>query len=75
MEAQPPTKDEQTTFANALDTIESVYQFSPSGVFVFVSWSHAPPELLTGRWTRPVCPARVPETLRRRVAGMPARPR
>lgn len=33
-----PTKDEQTVFANALDTIESVYQFSPAGVFVFVSY-------------------------------------
>jgi hypothetical protein len=33
-----PTKDQQTVFANALDTIESVYEFSPAGVFVFVSY-------------------------------------
>jgi hypothetical protein len=33
-----PTKDEQTAFAGALDTIESVYEFSPAGVFVFVSY-------------------------------------
>jgi hypothetical protein len=33
-----PTKAEQTTLANALNTIESRYPFSPSGVFVFVSY-------------------------------------
>jgi hypothetical protein len=33
-----PTKAEQTAFATALDTIESVYEFSPAGVFVFVSY-------------------------------------
>jgi hypothetical protein len=33
-----PTKAEQTAFAQALDTIESVYEFSPAGVMVFVSY-------------------------------------
>jgi hypothetical protein len=33
-----PTVDQQTELANALDTIESVYEFSPAGVFVFVSY-------------------------------------
>lgn len=33
-----PTKAEQTAFASALDTIESVYEFSPAGVFVLVSY-------------------------------------
>ena len=33
-----PTKAEQTAFAAALDTLESVYEFSPAGVMVFVSY-------------------------------------
>jgi hypothetical protein len=33
-----PTIAEQTALASALDTIESVYEFSPSGVMVFVSY-------------------------------------
>jgi hypothetical protein len=33
-----PTKTEQATLANALNTIESAYPFSPSGAFVFVSY-------------------------------------
>lgn len=33
-----PTKDEQTTFANALATIEAAYPFSPSGVMLIVSY-------------------------------------
>jgi hypothetical protein len=33
-----PTKAEQTTLANALNTIEANYPFSPSGVFTFVSY-------------------------------------
>jgi hypothetical protein len=33
-----PTKDDQTVLANALITIESVYPFSPSGVFALVSY-------------------------------------
>ena len=33
-----PTKAEQTTLANALNTIEANFPFSPSGVFVFVSY-------------------------------------
>ena len=33
-----PTKTDQQTLANALDTIEATYPFSPSGVFAFVSY-------------------------------------
>jgi hypothetical protein len=33
-----PTKAEQTTLANALNTIEANYPFSPSGVFTFISY-------------------------------------
>ncbi|HEV7657115.1 MAG TPA: hypothetical protein VGP36_20615 [Mycobacteriales bacterium] len=33
-----PTAADQAAFANALDTIESAYEFSPAGVFVFVSY-------------------------------------
>jgi hypothetical protein len=33
-----PTKAEQTMLADALDTIETAYQFSPAGVFVFVGY-------------------------------------
>jgi hypothetical protein len=33
-----PTRAEQTTLANALNTIEASFPFSPSGVFVFVSY-------------------------------------
>lgn len=32
------TKADQAVLANALDTIESVYEFSPAGVMVFVSY-------------------------------------
>ncbi len=33
-----PTKAEQTTLTNALNTIETSFPFSPSGVFTFVSY-------------------------------------
>ena len=33
-----PTKTDQSVLANALDTIENFYPFSPSGVFTFVSY-------------------------------------
>ncbi|MBO0692483.1 MAG: twin-arginine translocation signal domain-containing protein, partial [Acidimicrobiaceae bacterium] len=33
-----PTVNDQTTLANALNTIEANYPFSPSGVFVFTSY-------------------------------------
>ena len=33
-----PTRQQQTALASALDTIETVYEFSPAGVFVFVSY-------------------------------------
>lgn len=33
-----PTKAEQTTLNNALNTIESVYPYSPSGVFTMISY-------------------------------------
>jgi len=33
-----PTKTDQSVLANALDTIEAVFPFSPSGVFTFISY-------------------------------------
>src|SRR6266568_7598522 len=33
-----PSKTDQTTLANALNTIESHFAFSPSGIFVFTSY-------------------------------------
>src|ERR1700704_226333 len=33
-----PTKSDQTVLANALNTIEQSYAFSPSGVFTFVAY-------------------------------------
>jgi len=33
-----PTKAEQTTLNNALNTIESVYAYSPSGIFTMISY-------------------------------------
>ncbi|HZU68248.1 MAG TPA: hypothetical protein VFA09_13310 [Ktedonobacteraceae bacterium] len=33
-----PTKNDASTLANALDTIESAYPFSPQGVFTFISY-------------------------------------
>jgi hypothetical protein len=36
--ARNPTKADQATLANALNTIEANFPFSPAGVFVFVHW-------------------------------------
>ena len=36
--ARTPTKSDQTTLANALNQIEAVFPFSPSGVFTFISY-------------------------------------
>ena len=36
--SRTPAKNDRQTLAQALDTIESVYPFSPSGVFTFVSY-------------------------------------
>src|SRR5947209_9895865 len=35
---RPPAKDDQAVLANALETIEATYPFSPSGIFPFVAY-------------------------------------
>ena len=43
-----PTSDDQQVLGDALDTIESFYDFSPSGIFVFVSYGLPYFDLLPG---------------------------